>query len=59
MRGITHTNGDDKAAVAFGWTAPSEGTGEVQIRFAVVQVRMMYWANRLAATLQGASVWAR
>ena len=57
MRGITHTDGGvDKTSVSFMWTAPAEGTGEVEIRFAVVQVRTTYWANRVAATLQGMSI---
>ena len=56
MRGITHTDGNDKTSVSFMWTAPAEGTGEVQIQFAVVQVRTTYWANQRAATLQGMSI---
>ena len=56
MRGITHTDGNDKTSVSFMWTAPPEGTGEVEIRFAVVRMQMTYWANQLAATLQGMSM---
>ena len=52
-RGITHTNGNDKTTVSFTWTAPPEGTEEVEVRFAVVMVRQTYWASQLADTLQG------
>ena len=48
-RGITHTNGNNKTSVAITWTAPPRGTGTVQIRFAVVQMRVTYWADQLAA----------
>ena len=51
--GVTHTNADDKTTVSFTWTAPPVGTGEVEVRFAVVMVRQTYWANQLADTLQG------
>ena len=50
--GVTHTNADDKTTVSFTWTAPPVGTGEVEVRFAVVMVRQTYWANQLAGTLQ-------
>ena len=53
MRGITHTDRTDKVNVNFTWTAPDEGTGTVEVRFAVVRMRVTYWANQLAATLQG------
>ena len=53
MTGITHTNGMDKPNVTFSWRAPPAGTGAVEVRFAVVEVQMTYWANQLAATLQG------
>ena len=39
--------------MSFTWTAPPEGTGEVEVRFAVVRVFSTFWANQLAATLQG------
>ena len=53
MRGITHTEASDKTSVSFTWTAPSEGTGEVQFRFAVVRVVATYWADQESVTLQG------
>ena len=53
MRGITHTSPADKDNVNFTWTAPSKGTGMVEVRFAVVRIQMTYWANQLAATLLG------
>ena len=52
-RGVTHTGSADKASVSVMWTAPPMGTGQVDVRFAVVRVQTMYWANQLAATLQG------
>ena len=53
MRGITHTSRSDKTSVSFTWTAPPNGTGEVQFRFAVVQVVAIYWADQQSVTLQG------
>ena len=46
-------NANDKTAVNVTWNAPAAGTGAVDIRFAVVQMRTTYWANLIAATLQG------
>ena len=51
--GVTHTGSADKTSVSVTWTAPPMGTGQVDVRFAVVRVQNMYWANQLAATLQG------
>ena len=39
--------------MSFTWTAPPEGTGEVEVRLAVVMVKEIYWADELADTLQG------
>jgi hypothetical protein len=52
MRGITHSNANAKTSVTLAWTAPTNGTGPVQFRFAGVQVRATYWANQLGPLLQ-------
>jgi hypothetical protein len=52
MRGITHDNANAKMSVSLTWTAPTNGTGPVQFRYAGVQTRQMYWANQMGPSLQ-------
>lgn len=50
-RGLTHTNGQDKSSVTATWTAPAEGSGDIQFRYAAVQTRNVHWSNVYEATL--------
>ena len=54
--GITHTNGTDKTFISAQWTAPPLGSGNIEFRFAVVQVRMTHWANQMGPVLAGTYV---
>ena len=49
--GITHRNGTDKTLISAQWTAPPLGSGNIEFRFAVVQVRTTHWANQLGPVL--------
>ena len=46
-------NRDDKSSVSFTWTAPAEGSGYVDFRFAVVQTTAVYWADQDGGVLLG------
>ena len=39
--------------MSFNWTAPTEGSGYVGFRFAVVQTTTLYWADQDGGTLLG------
>ena len=54
--GITHRNGTNKTIISAQWTAPPLGSGNIEFRFAVVQVRTTHWANQLGPVLAGTYV---
>ena len=51
--GITHTNRTDKTMITAQWTAPTVGSGNIEIRWAVLQAATTHWANQEGAILAG------
>lgn len=51
--GITHTNNSDKTMISAQWTAPNVGSGNIEFRWATVQVQDTHWANEEGPVLAG------
>ncbi|XP_064401973.1 uncharacterized protein LOC135347821 isoform X2 [Halichondria panicea] len=49
---VTHNSASFKTSETFTWTAPAAGSGSIWFGFAVVQVRVNYWANQRTAVIE-------